>query len=269
MTGFVEAFAALHPGRAPRILTVDLERVPGRVTLDVWEGRDFQRVNYVHPDRWSDLPRTVCVGHKWYDETRVGFTAAWDNPDDPYHCAREAWKLYDEADWVVTFNGRRADNRWLQQDWATLGLPRPTPWKDIDLFLVARRSFAFESKSLRHLCDRLDIPNKDGHYDVETARAAVAGDEQARKRLKRYNLQDVRVTEAAFVRLRPWLTGINWGLFAGHGSRVCPTCGANRMTRQRGTHTAITGRYEVWRCDECGSLARESKRSVSTPTRGV
>ncbi len=268
MTGFVEAFAALHPERAPRILTVDLERVPGRVTLDIFDARN-DRNAYIPPDKWDSYPTTVCVGSQWVGQRRPQLIAAWDNPDDPFHCAREAWKLYDDADWVVGFNSRKADNRWLAQDWVMAGLPQPTPWKDIDLYLVARKHFAFESKSLAHLCERLGLPGKQGKYDPVVARAALEGDEKAQRQLRRYNLQDVSITLAAMERLKPWLTGINWGLFAGHGSRVCPTCGANRMTRQRGTHTAITGRYEVWRCDECGSLARESKRSVSTPTRGV
>ena len=265
----VAAFAALHPEKAPRILTIDLERIPGRVELDVWEPRDFQRINYVHPDRWTALPRTVCFSAKWYGAKKVEFVAAWDNPDDPHHCARRAWQMFDEADWVVTFNGRRADCKWLQSDWAVMGLPRPTPWRDIDLFLVARREFAFESKSLRHLCERLSLPNKDGHYDAEEAKAAVAGDIKARKALMRYNKQDTIITEAVLDRLRPWLTGINWGLFTGHGSRVCPHCGSALLDRQNGTHAAVTGRYETWRCRACGTLAREARRSVSVNMRGV
>jgi len=265
---FVEAFAALHPEKAPRILTVDLERVPGRVTLDIFDAKN-DRNAFIAADRWDEYPRTICASFKWYDERKVGFVAEWES-DEPYFVARRCWELIDAADWLISFNGRRADLKWLRTEWLLAGLPMPTPWKDIDLYAIARRQFAFESKSLAHLCSRLGLPGKLGHYDPDVARAAVAGDERAQRSLARYNRRDVVITEQAYHKLRPFIVpGPNWGLFTGHGSRVCPTCGANRMTRQKGTQTAITGRYEVWRCDECGSLARESKRSVSTPTRGL
>lgn len=261
-----EALDGLVAG--PRILVLDLERLPGRVELEVWHPRDFKRVNYVAPDRWSALPSTVSMAWKWYGSKKVGFVAAWEAPDDPHHVANEAWLLIDQADIVVTFNGRQADLKWLRQDWAVADLPMPTPWRDVDLFVVARREFAFESRSLRHLCDRLGLPNKSGHYESATALAAMDGDEKAQRKLARYNRQDVRITEAVFDRLRPYVRGINFGLYAADGAVMCVNCGSEALSPAGSATTAVT-RYPAYRCDECGTVQRGKHRSAAVPMRGV
>lgn len=253
-------------GRDPRILTIDLERLPGEVTLDIWEPADVKRLTWMHPDRWTVTPSTLCASWKWLDAKQVGFVAAWDKPDDPYHVARIMWDLLDMADVVVTYNGKRADLKWLRTDWLQAGMALPMPWRDVDLYAQLRTQFGFESKSLRYACDRLGLPNKDGHYDAQQAKAAMAGDVAAQKAMRRYNAQDVRVTEALFDRVRPYLKGMSWGLYRGDGSRVCRNCGHVVMTRQ-GTVAGMTGLYEAWRCEQCKTINRAARRSAGVPMR--
>jgi hypothetical protein len=252
---------------APRVLTLDLERLPGRFTRDIWEGRDLARVNYLHPDRWTELPSTLCASWKWHGDKRVGFVAAWED-DDPHHVARVMWQQIEAADVVVTFNGRRADLKWLRQDWAMAGLGLPTPWRDVDLFVVARREFAFESKSLAHLCARLGLPGKHGHYNADEARAAMAADGPERRRLVRYNRQDSRITEAVFDRLRPYVRGINFGLFREDEARCCPSCGSENIVPAGFATTAVT-RYPAYRCEDCQTVSRGKHRAASVPLRQV
>jgi hypothetical protein len=208
------------------------------------------------------------MSYKWHDEAKVGFIAAWDNPDDPQHVAREAWHLIDEADWVVTFNGVRFDLPIIRQDWAIADLPMPRPWRNVDLYQVARREFAFESKSLRPLCDRLGLPNKAGHYDAAEAQAAMDGDEKARRRLARYNKQDSRVTELVFDRLRPYVRGVNAGLYRQDGATACVQCGSEDMEPAGWATTSLT-RYPAYRCLQCGGISRGKHRSAAVPMRGV
>jgi len=255
---------------APRILTIDLERLPGEVTMDVWEPRDFKRVNYVHPDRWDVLPRTLCASGHFMGEKMYKFVAAWDQPEDPWHVARTVWDWMNEADYVVGFNSKAADEKWLRSDWAMAGnLPLPAPYRSVDLYLIARQQFSFESKSLRHLCDRLGIENKDGHYNAAEAKAAMGGDVKAQARLRRYNRQDVKVTELAFERLRPYLgNALNWGLVVGDDVRCCVVCGCEQLESAGFATTAVT-RYPAYRCTECGAIQRGKSRSAAVEMRGV
>ena len=247
--------------RGPRILTIDLERTPGTVELDVWEPRDFKRINYVHPDRWSELPATLCYSWKWYGERGTQFASTWDGDD----LAAISWDLFNEADAVVTYNGKRADEKWLKSDWVMAGYGPPSPWKSVDLFVTARREFSFESKSLAHLCSRLGIENKSGHYSIADARAALDGDLKAQSRMRRYNKRDVTVTEGLADRLGPWLREWpNVGVYTGQ-ERCCWRCGSEDFKQDGFTATALT-MYALMYCD-CGAWTRLNHRKHSVSTR--
>jgi len=249
--------------RGPKILTIDLERLPGRLPeRDIWEPRDLKYVNYIHPDTWVELPSTLCFAWKWYGSKRVEFAAAWDGDD----LAGISWDLFNEADAVCTFNGKRADEKWLKGDWVQAGLVPPSPWKSIDLYITARREFAFESKSLRHLCDRLGVENKSGHYSIADARGAMAGDPKAQARMKRYNQQDVRVTEGVLDALGPWVKEHpHHGVYVGV-ERCCWRCGSENLTQDGFTATAMT-MYARLQCADCGAWSRANSRKHNVTTR--
>lgn len=250
--------------RGPRILTIDLERLPGRLPeRDIWEPRDLKYVNYIHPETWVELPSTLCFAWKWYGERAVHFASAWDGDD----LASISWDLFNEADAVVTYNGNRADIRWLKGDWVTADLVPPSPFKSIDLYVVGRREFAFESKSLRHLCERLGVENKSGHYSIADARAAMAGDEKAQRRMRRYNQQDVRVTEGLLDRLGSFVKEHpHYGVYTGT-ERCCWRCGSENLTQQGFTGTPLT-MYALLQC-ECGAFSRLNHRKHNVTTRAA
>lgn len=254
----------------PRILSLDLERLPGEVTLDIWEPKDMQRVNWLHPARWSAVPTTLCASAQWYGEKRTLFVAAWEAPEDPWHVARTVWGWLDSCSHVVTYNGRRADLKWLRTDWLEAGLPQPSPYRDIDLYVIARQQFSLESKSLQYLCERLGLPTKSGKYDASEAKAAMAADGPERRRLMRYSRQDARLNFAVFDRLKPYLAGAyNLGLHgAGDDARCCPTCGSDRLEPAGYAPTAVT-LYSAWRCMDCQGLMRSKHRSAAVQMRGV
>lgn len=248
--------------RGPRILTIDLERQPGRLPeRDIWEPRDLKYVNYIHPDTWVELPSTICFAWSW-NGGPVKFAAAW-NGDD---LNAISWDLFNEATGVLTFNGKRADEKWLKQDWAMAGMVPPSPWKSIDLYVTARREFAFESKSLRHLCSRLGVENKDGHYSIADARAAMAGDVKAQRRLSRYNRQDVRALWSAAEALGPWVkewphAGVSNGL-----ERCCWRCGSEDLRQDGFTPTSLT-LYALLQCSDCGAWSRLNHRKHGVTAR--
>jgi len=252
--------------KGPRILTIDLERLPGRLPeRDIWEPRDLKYVNYIHPDTWVELPSTLCFAWKWLDSPKVEFASVWDGDN----LAEVSWELFHEADAVVTYNGKRADEKWLKSDWAVAGLVPPSPWKSVDLFVTARREFSFESRSLRHLCDRLGVINKSGHYSIADARAAATGDEKAQRRMKRYNMQDVRVTEAVLQRLGPFVKEMpHFGVYSGQ-ERCCWWCGSEDLKQSdKDAATALT-RFGLLQCDDCGAWTRLNFRKHNVTTRAA
>ena len=239
--------------REPRILILDFERLPGlRHVFD-------QKPTYMPASKWLRLPSSLCFAAKWHGQRKVEFHAVWD--DGGWDgMVRAHWALYDRADIIVTYFGTGADNKWARQDWLEADLPNPRPWKDVDLYRVNRAMFAFESGSLDHLTGRLNVARKTGRYDPHEAEAAYGGDETAQRALRRYNIGDVRATEAAFDKLRPRLGARmpHVGLWTG-AERSCQVCGGTDF-EPAGDVPAATNVYAGYRCSGCGTLNRSNHR---------
>jgi len=161
-----------------RILTIDIERLPGRARMehrgltiegDFWDLSGWKYIigRRIHPDDVIEWPRTICAAWKWHGTPRVHFAAEWLPGDTSWLHA--AWDAYDEADIVVGHNLAGFDTKKLRGAWLELGLPEPRPFKTIDTLKVARE-FGFESNTLDALCKRLGIPAKTDKYSVEIAR---------------------------------------------------------------------------------------------------
>jgi hypothetical protein len=250
----------------PRILCIDLERVPGTVTLDVFDAK--QRSDYIHASKWDTYPETICFSWRWLDEKRTQFASVWSGEE----LADLSWSLYDQATHVLGFNSRKADNRWCRDDWLLAGLPEPSPWRDIDLYVVLSQQFALEARSMDYACQRLGLPGKRGHYSISMARAAVAGDEKAQRAMERYNRGDVKATVDLFERIRPLakFPGLNLGLYYGDGSEHrCSKCGHRGLDAVATDAATPATLYGLYRCRKCQGLTRNANRHGHSPMRGV
>jgi hypothetical protein len=262
----VSDVAAAFEARGPRLLCIDLERIPGRVTLDVFDAK--QRSDYIHASRWDEYPETLCFSWRWLGERRTQFAATWQGDD----LAAVSWALYNEATHVLGFNQRKADNRWCRNDWLLAGLPEPAPWRDIDLYVVARSQLAMEARSLDFLANRLGLPGKRGRYSIEMARAAHGGDAKAQRAMERYNRGDVKVTIDVWERLRPLVKvpGLNLGLYYGDGQTLrCSKCGHAALDRIPETADTPQTRYAAYRCRKCRGLTKTAHQYARAPMRGV
>lgn len=216
-----DAFTALRKENAPKILTVDIETSPNIVyAWGLWD-QNVSVSQIIEPSR------VLCFAAKWYGTKRTQFYSEHEGTHDAM--VREAWRLYDEADVVVTYNGPRFDNVHLAREFILAGLGPPSPWVDIDLLAVARRRFKFVSNKLGYVTTALDLPTK-----LETGGQALwndvmKGDDKAWAKFKRYNIQDVEVTERLLETLWPWINSPHLGQWT--GSRTgCYSCGGRDLT---------------------------------------
>jgi hypothetical protein len=246
-----------------KILVIDIERLPGMVPIF-----DQRTQGFIPVHKWTRLPSLLCFAAKWHGQAKTEFHAAW---DDHAAMVQRSWELYDEADIVVTYNGIRFDNKHLKSEWLLAGMSPPKPWKDVDLFAANRATFGFESKSLQHLCQRLGLDTKSGHYDPAMAERCMEGDAKAQRLMRRYNVGDTKITEQAYVRLRNrgWLP--NHPIMGGPvepGELACNQCG-NVDVERNGWYLATVQERAAYRCKSCGgNLTSSHTRRVSN-MRGV
>ena len=245
--------------RQANIITLDIERLPGLARL--WE----PRTTYVPPANWVRWPSLLCVAWKRLGQRPVEFASVW--ADGREGMARRIWDAVDAADVVITYNGVRFDLLHLRSEWIELGMPMPRPHKDMDLYREVRRTLGFESKSLAQVTKRLGVEGKHGAYSMDDAEAATDGDVAAQQRMERYNKQDVRATEAAYMRMLGWLPG---STIPGDGSDelVCCQCGSTDL-KPNGWYRAVVLDFALYRCQRCHANVRSGHSKRVARTRNV
>lgn len=200
------------------------------------------------------------------DSKKIESHAEWDGYEKMVVRSHE---IYDEADYIVTFNGARFDNKHLRAAWAELGLPPPSPWRDIDLYKTVGQ-FQWPSRKLAFVCQQLGLDLKSDPGGFDTWVQILKGQDEAKKaqaqrRMVRYCRNDVAITTQLFHRLKPWISGMNVPLHSGGsegdtspGVVRCTRCGGENI-QQRGWAYTTTYRYRRYCCTDCGGWMRAAK----------
>lgn len=251
----------------PNVLTIDIERLPGRFSADFWDLNQYKG-RRISPDDVTEWPRTICAAWHWYGQPdrKVEFAAEW---IDREQLLLRTWEAFDKAHVVYGHNVQRFDTKKLKTEWRDLGLPPPSPVRFLDTLAAARAEFGDESKTLAALTKRLGIETKTDSYDVETARAAVAGNKAAQRRIKAYNIGDVIASRALVDRVRGWIPGHPHDLMGTANDRpTCNQCWGDNL-EPNGMTLAQVITYRLYRCQDCGANVRGPYHSRAAVTRGA
>lgn len=262
----------------PNVLTLDIERLPGRARLqhrgltiegDFWDLNSWKHViGYrIHPENVLEWPRTICGSARWYGTKRPEFASEWDDTRDGM--LHKLWEAYDRADIVYGHNVDRFDTKNLNAEWLTLGLYAPSTFKIVDTLKEARKTFGFESNTLASLTERLGIETKTDKYDVKVARAAVAGDKAAQRKITSYCNGDTNASEKFVDRLRGWIPSHPHNLMGTIDDRpTCNQCWADTL-EPNGIKLAQQISYRLYRCTSCGANVQGTRHSRAAVTRGA
>lgn len=227
-----------------RILVLDIETTPNLAY--VW-GLWKQNVAINQLESTTEL---LSLAWKWHGEKAVGYA---DNRDGQGLLRDTVHGLLDLADVVVHWNGTSFDIPHLQRELLEGGYEPPSPFKQVDLMLQVRKHFRFTSNKLDHVAQQLGVGKKTQHTGFTLWRKCMAGDEAAWKLMRKYNMQDVVLTDQLYTRLLPWLSGHpHLGLFV--TGNVCGRC-AGKLQRRGIAYTNL-GSYHRLQCTKCKSWSR-------------
>ena len=224
-----------------RILTIDIETFPHEAY--VW-GLHDQNISINQIKK----PGTIAsFAAKWLDEKAVMFSSVHESTER--QMIRKAHELLTEADAVVGWNSASFDIKWLQGQMVKHDLPPPKPFKQIDLLRTARGKFKAASNKLDYWAQFLGIGRKEQTGGFDLWRDCMAGDDKAWRTMKRYNVQDVRLTEQVYLKLRPWIANHpNIGTY--EGEHCCPSCGSDKI-QSRGYYVTRHRQYPQAQCRSC------------------
>jgi|SRR5579859_2019587 len=230
-----------------RFLTIDIETSPHLV--EVWSLRQ----DYIDPSNIVRPMSVLSFAAKWLDGPKVEFRSSREGG-----MVERAWELLNEADAVIHYNGRRFDVPHLNTQFVQAGLVPPASYWQIDLLKEVRKQFNFASNRLSEVVKSLDLGEKMKH-DSKLQSRCVAGEESAWAELRSYNIRDVEITERLYLEVRPWIRGHPNLALASEGA-ACPRCGSENL-RPEGSAYTRASEYGQYRCLDCGSLSRNTRRT--------
>lgn len=111
--------------------------------------------------------------------------------------------MLDDADLVIGHNSDRFDNKKTNARLIFHGIDQPSPYETADTLKIARANFKFDSNRLDDLAQYLGLGRKQGSHG-ELWHDCLHGNEKAWRAMKRYNRQDVALTEQVYLKLRGW-----------------------------------------------------------------
>lgn len=189
---------------------------------------------------------------------------AW---DDPVAMVKRSHEIYSQADYLIHYNGCSFDNKVFGTAWAEQGLGPAAPWRDIDLIKTVRKNFQLPFKSLAYVVEWLGLDHKTDPGGMDTWReilrpTSAEAQREAQQRMVAYCENDVRITEQAFEKLRPWVAGMNFPLSGSWDDEpACTRCGSVNI-HARGWAYTTAAKYRRYQCQDCKGWMR-AKRSES------
>lgn len=261
--------------QGPRVLVFDIETAP--VLAYVWKIWDENiGLNQIKQD-WS----VIAWAAKWLDEDKVMYQdqrRAKDISDDS-NLLKGIWDLLNEADIVVTQNGKRFDSKKLNARFVINGFKPPSPYKHIDTREIAKKRFGFTSNKLEYMSDKLCTKYKKLKHEefggFELWKACLEGNQRAWKEMEKYNKHDVLSLEELYTKLSPWDNTVNFNIYHSSEDVVC-NCGSTHFER-RGYRLTTAGRYQRYQCSACGTwtqgkenlLGKEKRKSLRSRIAGA
>lgn len=245
-----------------KVLTIDIERRPALgYVWSLWKQNVQTQALVEHGEM-------ISFAAKWLGEKPVIFYSTYHHGKEEMVAAAHA--LLDEADVVVTYNGDRFDIPHLQTEFILQGLNPPSPFESVDLFKSVKKQFNFISNKLDYVCGQLGLPQKTSHDGFKLWLDCIAGKDAAWTKMRRYNKNDVVITEQLYMKLLPWNPKTpNRNLYEGEGGVVvCPACGGEDLQRRGYQYTALSV-FQRLHCQSCGKWSKITARVDGTQVRGL
>ena len=210
----------------------------------------------ITPAQLIDEGGLLCFCANWDGEKEYKFFSEWD--DGQLGMAQAALALLSEADAVVTYNGDRYDIPKLRGTILLAGLAPPPEVASIDLIRTVKR-MGFVMNRLAYIGPLLSVGGKVKHEGFQLWRSVLEGDIPARKRMKKYCIQDVKLLVKLYARIRGFIKNHP---HLGETKHECGHCGSNDV-QSRGYRRTKTFKIQRIQCNSCGAWSEGTRTKIT------
>lgn len=267
------------PAGKEKVLVFDIETAP--IIAHVWGlWENNVGLNQIEKDwhclswsaKWKGAPDTEVMYMDQRNAAKV---------EDDYDLLDAIWELLDEADVVITQNGKNFDQRKLNARFVIMKVRDrhpPSSYKHEDTKLIAQRHFNFPSFKLEYMTDKLCVKYKKLKHKTfpghEMWTECLKGNILAWKEMEVYNKHDVLALEELYDVIAPWHgnSGYNSNVFHDAETNLCK-CGASTFIKN-GFYRTNVGKFQKYKCKKCGAetrdrvnlFSKEKRASLQMPT---
>ncbi len=211
----------------------------------------------------------MAFGAKWLGDpaSKTIYQDTRDQRDmrDDRAILKSIWKLLDEADLVITQNGKSFDGPLITWRFMVHKMAVPSTYRHIDTYRMTKNVARATSHKLEYLTDKLNVRYKKlSHKNfpgMELWNQCELRNPKAWKEMEKYNTHDVLSTEELYENVKAWAPEATLKPFL--IPRDPTKCGACKdgVTTKRGVHVKKTGVYQRYKCGSCGSWTLGEKIS--------
>lgn len=253
--------------KGPRVLIFDIETAPMLGYIwGLWDNN--VSLEQLHKD-WHILSWSA----KWLNDppSKIMYADQRNAKDitNDKKILEQLWKLLDEADVVITQNGKAFDHKKVNARFVMNGMKPPSTYKHIDTMLIAKKHFAFTSNKLQYMSEKLCSkfkklkPKKFPGFEMWLQ--CMKGNLAAWKEMELYNKHDVLALEELYYKLIPWESSLNFNVFTDSEDVIC-TCGHDKFFSKGRVYTNA-GAYRRYICKKCGKETRGRENLLSKDKR--
>lgn len=216
----------------------------------------------VTPIKEMKPPTLLSVAWKWLGDKEGHCLTLYDRRGiDPYDdklLVTELWNLLDQCEIAIGHNNRRFDDKVANYFFIKHDMTPPSPYKEFDTLQTAKKYFKFDCNKLDYLGKLLTGGGKTETTYGDVWEDLMFGNHKEQKRasdlMKKYNLNDVLVTEKIYNKMLPWATNHpNMALYAGQET-ICPRCGCSSEFEVKSyRRTGMQINAIQYRCKRCGA----------------
>jgi hypothetical protein len=249
-----------------KILVLDIETSP--ILAYVWGLFDQHIPLEMIVEDWSVLSWAA----KWVGSNEIIYedVSKQKNIKDDKRILQKIRDLLDEADIILTQNGKRFDKKKLYARFILNGIQPPSSFRHIDTLEIAKKHFGFTSNKLQYMTENLCTKFvKSGHKKFPGNQLwieCLKGNPEAWAEMKEYNPMDILSLEELYLEhLRKWDKTINFNVYTDDEYDIC-SCGSKDF-RKAGFFYSNLGKYQKYICKSCGAESADRENLLSKEKR--
>lgn len=253
----------------PKFLCFDIETMANLVwSWDVFSRGGWRAVDvekdwhpYSFGAKWLDVNKTMYFSldqYRGWQPLRVKYKDGSFLHRQPNlrPLLDDMWKLLDEAQGVITWNGKRFDIKKMNSYFLAMGYPPFSPVQHIDVMKEKTKLTSSNYNSLDGTGEEWGTGRKVSHEGFPLWLGCIDGDKKAQKKMKKYCIQDVELTERNYLHLRPWIANHPAMNVLTNNPEACTKCGGTRVHKHSTTARKATSTktYTYNRCGDCRAM---------------